>query len=154
MSQRILLKPEPLYMNNFKGNSSQIMLAEQSYSRCLANGDLITRFYEIFLKSSKEIEEHFSNTNFVSQKKVLHHGILCLILFAKGSLAGAVTVEKIAHTHKKSLMNVKPELYPLWKHCLMTVIAEFDEDFNDDIAQGWSLVLDHGIEFIILGYLK
>jgi len=44
---------------------------QNSYGRCLSNGDLIETFYDIFLSSDPKIKERFANTDFANQKKLL-----------------------------------------------------------------------------------
>ncbi len=56
----------------------------QSYGRCLHNGRLIGRFYEIFLESHLEIPAAFTKTDFDRQRRLLRRILTNSIMYAAG----------------------------------------------------------------------
>ena len=130
----------------------KIAMVQNSYGRCLASGDVLETFYQEFLKSSPEIKVRFANTDFDNQKKLLKHGINLMIMFAGDGFAGQSGLKRIRESHDHNHLNIKPELYGLWKSCLMSAIKQHDYKFNDLVEASWNAVLDKGIDYIKFGY--
>ena len=47
---------------------SDVEDVKQSFARCMIHGDMVGRFYDIFLESSPGIKPLFAKTDFDSQK--------------------------------------------------------------------------------------
>ncbi len=132
-------------MNDFKEVS-------QSFGRCLIDGDLITRFYDIFLASHPDIGPRFTGTDFSKQKELLRHGINLAIGFSRGTATGRMGIERIRGSHQKSQLDVSPDLYPYWKKSFIQAVSEFDKEFTPQLKNQWEEALQLAIDFIAEGY--
>lgn len=134
------------------GLDEKIAMVQNSYGRCLASGDVLETFYQEFLKSSPVIKEKFVNTDFNNQKKLLKHGINLMVMFAGDGFAGQSGLKRIRESHDHNHLDIKPELYNLWKQCLMSAIKKHDYKYNHLVESSWNAVLDKGINYIKSGY--
>ncbi len=132
-------------MNDFE-------IVAQSFVRCMIKGDVIGRFYEIFLDSHPDIKHRFANTDFDSQKHLLRQGINLAIMFASGNPVGQNGIKRIRKSHRKSGLNITPDLYPYWKNSFLQATSEFDPEFSDELKRQWDSVLQKSIDYIIDGY--
>lgn len=90
-------------MNNYEE-------VKQSFARCMIKGDVIGRFYDIFLDSYPAIKPRFANTDFDSQKHLLRQGVNLAIMFASNNPVGKKGIERIRKSHSKSGLNIPPDL--------------------------------------------
>lgn len=132
--------------------SNTIEVVQNSYGRCLSNGNVIETFYSHFLASSPEVKEKFKNTDFEEQHKLLRHGINLMIMFADGNIAGKAGIKRIMESHARARLNIEPRFYTLWKDALLKALNEHDKKFDRDIREAWNKTLDEGINFITSGY--
>ncbi len=123
-----------------------------SFGRCTLKGDLIGRFYEIFLDSHPDIKTKFANTDLSLQKELLRKSISLAIMFADNKVFGKMGIEKIKGTHKRTELNIHPNLYVHWRASLVQAISEFDPDFNSELKSEWEEVLKKTTDFISTGY--
>ena len=73
-------------------------LVMQSYGRCCASANFFDDFYTRFLESSPEIRAKFATTDMTQQKHLLRHGILNLVLYARGMPDTVWTSSRISMT--------------------------------------------------------
>lgn len=132
-------------MNNYED-------VKQSFARCMIKGDVVGRFYEIFLASHPDIEPRFAHTDFDSQKHLLRQSVNLAIMFASDNQIGKKGINRIRQSHSKLGLNIPPELYTYWKISFLQAASEFDEEFSDDLKSRWDSVLQKTINFIIEGY--
>ncbi len=125
---------------------------KQSLVRCMITGDVIGRFYEIFLDSHPDIKPRFANTEFDTQKQLLRQSVNLAIMFANENDVGKKGIGRIRKSHNKSSLNIPPELYPYWKKSFIQAASEFDLEFSDELKQQWDSVLQKTIDFVIDGY--
>lgn len=125
---------------------------KHSLGRAILNGDVIGRFYEIFLDSNAGIKPLFVNTDLSKQKKLLHQGLNLAIMYADGSMIGKTGINRIQKSHSRSAMNISPILYPYWKRSLIQAISEFDPKFTPKIKSEWDRTLQKAIDHICAGY--
>ena len=125
---------------------------KQSYARCMIKGDIVGRFYEIFLASHQDIKPRFANTDFDSQKQLLRQSVNLAMMFANDNEVGKKGINRIRQSHSKSGLNVPPDLYPYWKQSFIQAASEFDQEFSDELKRKWDAVLQKTIDFIIEGY--
>lgn len=134
-------------------NASDIVT--KSYGRCLAQGNLLfDRFYDLFLKSSPQIEKMFHKTDMKKQKSLLRAGINYAIMFSTdaGRTAAESVLSRIRESHSSHNLNVKPELYPLWISMLLQSIEETDPRFSEETRSAWKIVVDNAVQYITAGY--
>lgn len=127
---------------------------KQSFGRCIAAGDLIERFYEIFLRSNPEIAPHFVNTDFTVQKGLLRRGINLAIMFAGDQPVGVDGINRLRTSHAKLAMDISPNLYKYWKESLIQAISEFDPKFDAQLRSSWDYTLQKTIDHIVAGYYE
>ncbi|MDH5380711.1 MAG: hypothetical protein OEW75_07665 [Cyclobacteriaceae bacterium] len=132
--------------------TSDVEAVSMSFGRACIKGDIIGRFYEIFLESHPAVKPMFKNTDFDKQKGLLKHGVNLIILYAKGSSSGVNGLTRIRDTHKKSKMNIDPRFYSYWKKSFIKAIKEYDSMFTPELEQAWTNVIEKGIEYISSGY--
>lgn len=130
-----------------------IQKARTSFSRCNKNPAFLDRFYELFMASSAEIREKFSQTDFEKQKKVLSDSMF-LMLTAAGTTEGYahVQLEKLAKRHSRGQLDIKPEWYALWLDTLMRTVSELDPEYSDDVDAAWRECFQDGIAVLVAGY--
>lgn len=119
-----------------------------SFARCLINGNLFDRFYEIFVQSHNEIAAMFSKTDMERQKMLLRQGLTMAIAFAEGSKVAQLTIDRLRSSHGPDQINVDPKLYPYWTNSLVQAISECDPKFSSTIEQEWRRVLQMTVDHI------
>lgn len=117
-----------------------IETVRQSLGRVLINGQLLERFYQIFVRSHPSIAPMFANTDMAKQKELLKHGLLQGVLCVGGSPMGKHTLDKLQKSHGAAAMNVPVHLYPYWKRSLLRAVSETDKEFTPEIGKAWAAV--------------
>lgn len=125
---------------------------EESFERCMLKGDVIERFYAIFMDSHPDIKPRFANTKFDAQKTLLRQSIGLAILHAYNNPVGRIGISRLARSHSKSGLNIPPSLYIYWKTSFLQALSEFDEEFTDELKSSWDCVLQKTIDAIADGY--
>lgn len=133
-------------------DQDKIKSVQNSYGRCLGEGDVVDSFYTIFLESHPDVKSKFSKTDFVEQKKLLRHGISLMIMYASDNFVGKNGLERIQDSHSKGKLDIDPRFYSYWKESLLKAVEKHDKLFDEHIEKNWQVVLDTGIEFIKKGY--
>ncbi len=129
------------YLNRFE-HSYRRALGDQSY-----NPDFIGRFYEIFLGQSQTIRDMFRDTTMSAQKTMLHDSLNQLVDFYT-SRRTSEYMRHIARVHSRIGHDVHEDLYEVWLESLMHAVAEYDEQFDDEVELAWRLVLSPGITYM------
>lgn len=124
----------------------------RSFERCLRRGDVVQRFYDLFMASHPDIPARFTHTNFGAQKRLLEQGVNLAILYADGNPVGQIGVDRIRNSHARSRMNIPPHFYDYWQDAFLTAIAEFDGEFSDTLRAQWERVLQKTIAHVRGGY--
>lgn len=130
-------------MGHFMSVTNIVM---QSYGRCCTKIQFFDDFYEHFLASSPQIREKFAKTDMVGQKRLLRQGILNLVLYARGM--PDTKLRALGESHSRKGFDIKPELYDIWVHSLLSTIKKHDSDFSAGVADAWKEVLTRGINVI------
>lgn len=125
---------------------------EESFERCMLKGDVIGRFYAIFMDSHPDIKPRFAATDFDSQKKLLRQSIGLAILHARNNPVGRIGIGRLARSHGKTGLDIPPHLYTYWKESFLVAVAEFDAHFSEGLKSGWDRVLQKTIDDISAGY--
>ena len=132
-------------MNKFEG-------VKESLVRCMITGDVMGKFYDVFLDSHSDIKPRFANTDFDAQKRLLRQSVNLAIMFANDNPVGKKGIERIRNSHRKARLNILPELYPYWKKSFIQVVDEFDPEFSDELKKQWDTVLQKTIDYVVDGY--
>jgi hemoglobin-like flavoprotein len=118
----------------------------------MLKGDVVERFYALFMDIHPDIRPRFVNTDFGSQKKLLRQSIGLAILHARNNPVGRIGINRLARSHSKSGLNIPPALYAYWKRSFLQAVAEFDSQFSDGLKAGWDRVLQKTIDDVSGGY--
>lgn len=114
-----------------------------SYGRCCASPAFFDDFYRSFLASSPQVREKFAHTDMAAQQLLLRHGIMNLVLVARG--LPATKLRQLGESHCRARLDIRPELYERWVDCLLATLAQHDPDLNDELRLEWREVLEAGI---------
>lgn len=126
---------------------------KDEYSRCLIKPTFFDDFYKEFTSKSPEIGKMFANTEMVAQKEALRAGLTFLIMYAEGKSPFATEkLDKLGASHKKSRINVRPDMYPMWMQSLIATVRKHVPTFNDASSKAWQAVLQHGVNRIVSHY--
>ncbi len=125
---------------------------KESFVRCMIHGDIVGRFYDIFLESHPDIKSRFANTDFNSQKQSLRQGINLAIMFADDHDIGKKGINRIRNSHSKSGLNIPPDFYPYWKKGFIQAVSEYDQEFSVELKSQWNSILQKTIDYVIAGY--
>jgi hemoglobin-like flavoprotein len=104
-------------------------------------------FYRRFLQMSEEIGSLFSATDLDRQERVLHESMLLMVAFFATKIASP-KLQQIARRHGPGDLNIRDDLYDLWLRALVDTVAQYDSEFDNDIALAWRIVLAPGIAFM------
>lgn len=133
---------------------SNIEDIKRSYGRSLVSHGskkkFFVRFYEVFLASDPEIRSRFMQVNIAKQVDALRNGISMVILHAenKDKLAGDV-LDGIRKTHSTENLNIKAEHYKFWEESLITVLKEYDAEFNDKLEKEWRELIQQTVDYML-----
>jgi hemoglobin-like flavoprotein len=121
-----------------------------SLKRCLTVPDFLTSFYDRFRSSSEEVRQKFSDTDFVTQNRVLAESLFALAILPQGKPESIIRsqIERLAERHSHIDLDVAPRLYDLWLDCLIASARECDPDFTPEIETAWRETLSVGIEYM------
>lgn len=124
-------------------------LIRASFGRCLVKGQLMDRFYTLFLESHSDIPAFFKDTDFDKQKALLRQGINLAIMFADDNPVGKSGIQRIAESHGRAQLNIPTELYPYWKRAFLKAVAELDPEFSPYLSMLWDQFLQKAIDHIV-----
>ncbi len=138
------------FLNKAEASSDDVLM---SLGRALTNmPDLTDKFYIRLLADNEEIQNHFKNTDFTKQRKLLNGAISMVVLFDSGDETAHRVLSEIRRTHCKKMMNIRPELYKVWEDCLISLIVEADPECNKPIENEWRRIVSKATDFISGGY--
>lgn len=128
-------------------------LVKDEFSRCVISPGFFDDFYREFTGKSPEIRTMFAHTEMKAQKEALRAGLMFLIMYAEGKSAFATTkLDKIGTTHRRTQLNVRPDLYPFWMQSLITTVSKHVPTFSPTSRAAWQAVLQHGVNRIVSHY--
>lgn len=125
---------------------TSVDLVFQSYGRCCRNDAFFAHFYEHFMASSDAIRECFRHTDMAAQRHLLRHGVMQLMLTARGM--SDRKLRDLGHSHNRKNYDIKPEWYSLWEDALLKTIREHDPHYTPELREAWREVLKPGIDII------
>ena len=134
-------------------DQSQFELVNRQFGACLLVPSFFDDFYEDFFNRSQEIRQLFSKTDMAAQKKLLHDGLLYLLMYASGKSTMAKThLDRLGKTHSRSGLGIKPVMYSTWIESLIKTVERHHEEFKPSDAQAWREVLKLGTDRISSAY--
>jgi hemoglobin-like flavoprotein len=123
-----------------------------SLDRCLGEPRFIPEFYQRFLAASEDVRHKFAMTNFDDQEKRLARSLRVLGAAVTGDPAALRHLAKRAESHDRYHLDIKYELYDLWRESLLATAAQFDPHWNEETDNSWQVVLDHAIHYMTKRY--
>jgi len=121
---------------------------QRSFKRCEATGDFADTFYGIFLNTSPEVASMFSATDFEKQRKLLRGTVLIMVNRDISEPKAAEALERIGHSHSKTKLDIRPELYELWLDSLCATVMQLDPDWTEELEQDWRVQMRPGVSLI------
>ncbi len=131
---------------------AEITQVQESFGRATVSGQLIDKFYEIFLNSHPDVKPRFAKTDFVQQKKLLRRGISLAIMFADNNPVGRDGIARIRESHSKTRLNIPPSLYKYWLESFIKALSLCDKQFGPQLETLWRKTLQKTIDFVVEGY--
>src|SRR5690606_16455826 len=123
--------------------SDQYQDLQQSYGRCLRQGDFIERFSEVFMASHPKVRELFATTDMGRQRLAQRRGIRVAIFHAGGRpLPWRATAEVRCVHARRGRAPVRPALYPYWIESLLKVVAEADPEADEALLARWRQAME------------
>lgn len=119
----------------------------QSFGRCCSNEYFFEDFYIRFSRASDEVQELFKNTNMAEQRKLVRHGLMWMILYARG--AADSKLKQLGVTHSTRGFGITPKMYELWVNALIRTLRQHDEAFSPQLERSWREALAPGIEVML-----
>jgi len=120
-----------------------------SFERCINDPLFLDKFYEIFLSSSDEVYQMFSNTEIETQKVML---MTSLVYMSDAHKDTPGLLSTIADKHNKNNLKIKPYFYSLWLDSLIMAADFIDPIFDINTEKLWREALQPGIDFMISRY--
>lgn len=120
-----------------KGEDRWLGKSQTELWPCVFITKIFYRFCDIFLQSSPRIKPLFAHMDLKKQKEVLRTGLAMLLAHVEEKTAGTMTVSRKDESHKKTNMNIEPNLEPIWILNLVKSVKEHDQQWNSDLAGKW-----------------
>jgi hemoglobin-like flavoprotein len=125
-----------------------------SFNRCRASAGFLEDFYERFVGSSEEVQKKFADTDMKRQVRMLEDSLLVVAVAVQGeegSLARG-DLPRIAARHSRADRDIRPELYDLWRECLIDSVRSHDPQFSGEVEAAWRETLAFGIDYMRARY--
>jgi hemoglobin-like flavoprotein len=124
-----------------------VEIFNDSYERAVRNNreQFFESFYRNFMAESENIAAKFKNTDMNRQKKMLETSLFQMVGFA-ASKKSDPALHNLANRHHQ--LGINHEYYTHWLEALLKTLRELDEDFTEQDAFAWRIILCPGIEFM------
>ena len=119
-----------------------------SFQRATEAGDVLGRFYELFISSDAEIEERFAHTDLDRQKEHLEISLKAALFSASGDHYARAELDRVRSSHGKKHLDIPARLYGLWLESLIRAVSEFDPEFSESMKAHWHSVLQPAIDHL------
>lgn len=123
-----------------------------SYGRCANSAGFFEDFYQNFFNSSPLIRVRFKNTDMKAQMALLRHGLAHLIMYAGGSRAAEMKVDRLANSHSRNQLSIEPWMYKNWIKALLTTVKKHDPNLDQNLHSNWENALSMGIAKMISAF--
>ena len=124
----------------------------ESLDRCTASKDFIPAFYSRFLLSSEEIMLKFKHTDFDKQYKMLERSLRLIAGATSGEPSALRELKERAESHDRYHLNIKKDMYELWKAAVLQTAEEYDPEWSDTVRHAWEKILDLAINQMVKSY--
>lgn len=124
----------------------------ESLDRCMENEDFIPSFYHRFLDSSEEVRARFARTDFQRQATLLVRSLRMIAGVVVGDRDALLHLNERAETHDRRHLDIRPELYDLWRDAMIRTAQEHDCYWGPAQLHAWRQVLDQAIHHMVKAY--
>ncbi|MFC6671801.1 globin [Marinobacterium aestuariivivens] len=95
--------------------------------------------------------EKFRDTDMDRQQAMLMKSFYHLLSFYASSNADYY-LDRVAISHNRDHIDIRPALYDLWLDTLIATVQRFDPDFDAAVELAWRLVMTPGIVYMKFHY--
>lgn len=132
--------------------AKDVELVNDSLERCSSQAEFFARFYSSFRDSSDEVAAKFAGTDARAQSRALRIAFLLLLQAVSGDPDAWQQLELRATRHDRRHLDIRPEMYELWRECLLKTVRECDPGADDLTEAAWGRVVQQAIDFMIARY--
>ncbi|PIB36768.1 hypothetical protein BFP72_15850 [Reichenbachiella sp. 5M10] len=132
--------------------TEKVTQVKLSYGRCAVSPKFFEDFYDDFMDSSPLIRARFENTDMEAQRALLRHGLSHLIMYAAGSHAAGMKVDRLADSHAKGKLDIQPWMYRHWIDSLLRTVQNHDRKADDLLLLVWKETVQHGVDKMVAGH--
>lgn len=133
-------------------DSRDVELVNDSLERCSSQTEFFARFYSCFHDSSDEVAAKFAGTDARAQARALRTAFLLLLQAVSGDPDAWQQLELRAIRHDRRHLDVRPEMYELWRECLLKTVRESDPGADAPTEAAWGRVVQQAIDFMVARY--
>lgn len=133
-------------------DSKDVELVNDSLERCPSQTEFFARFYSRFQHSSDEVAAKFQGTDAKAQARALRAAFLLLLQAVAGDPQAWQQLELRAVRHDRRHLDIRPDMYELWRDCLLETVREYDPDFDERTETAWRKVVQEAIDFMVARY--
>lgn len=145
--------PTPAAVPVKKADPANNAIVKKQFAHCVTKPTFFDDFYAEFTGRSPEIRQMFAKTDMSAQKAALRSGLSFLIMFAEGNSAfAAAKLDRLGQSHRRTQLNVRPELYPLWLQSLIKTVERHLPDFDESSRKAWKEILQLGVDRMVSHY--
>ncbi|MCA9175668.1 MAG: HAMP domain-containing protein [Planctomycetales bacterium] len=119
----------------------------ESWDR-VANTGVLETFYRNLLAADYRVMEHFSHTDMQKQKDMLRKSLEYVLAYPTGHPDARRRVENIGRSHDVNGLGITPDLYEVWRDCLIDALKVHDELWNAQLERMWKKQLQPAINVI------
>lgn len=129
--------------------TEKVTQVKLSYGRCAVSPKFFEDFYDDFMDSSPLIRARFENTDMEVQRALLRHGLSHLIMYAAGSHAAGMKVDRLADSHARGKLDIQPWMYDHWIESLIRTVPRHDKKANAQLLLVWKEMIQMGVDKMI-----
>lgn len=133
-------------------DARDVELVNDSLERCPSQAELFARFYSRFRQSSEEVAARFEGTDAKAQARALRAAFLLVLQAVAGDPAAWQQLEMRAMRHDRRHLDIRPELYELWRDSLLATVHELDPGADERTIAAWRNVVQEAVDFMVARY--
>lgn len=123
-----------------------------SLERCTSQKAFLSRFYELFMSSSEEVQKKFEGIPERRVSRILRKGLYLILMSYEEQEDALAEMDRLGELHDKNHLDVHAGLYALWLNCLLQAVEELDPQFDPKVETAWRTVMKSGIELLLGRY--
>ncbi len=87
-------------------------------------------------------------TRIEKQRKLLRATVYIMVTRSVDDVQARETLESIGHSHGRTQLNIRPELYEVWLDSVCQTVKQMDPDWTSEVEREWRDRLRAGIDLI------